>query len=119
MKTLNIEMPTINRKKNNVPYQPYKHDSKSLDYYNSKGWKQLRRAYNMSHPLCERCLLKGISRQADEIHHKRFILSGKTDEERWQLLLDPNNLLALCSSCHKELHAIAKRKNLSYCDEHY
>ena len=103
-------MPTINRKKNNVQYQPYKHDNKSHEYYNSRGWKQLRRAYNMSHPLCERCLLKGISRQAEHVHHVRPFLTGKTDEERWQLLLDPTNLQALCRECHEEVHRQLNKK---------
>ena len=65
----------------------------------------------MSHPLCERCLLKGISRQAEHIHHIRPFLTGKTDEERWQLLLDPTNLQALCRECHEEVHRQLNKKN--------
>lgn len=104
-------MPTINLKNNNIRQIPYKHNNQSQGYYNSKGWKTLRNAYYCSHPLCERCLLKGISKQTDEIHHIIPYLTGKTEDERWRLLLDPNNLQALCSQCHDEVHKQMKKAN--------
>ena len=48
--------------------------------------------------------MNGISRQAEEVHHKRPFLSGQTEDERWQLLLNPNNLMSLCAECHDDLH---------------
>lgn len=106
-------MPVINRKYNNT--KPIKWSyNQSSQYYNSKGWKRLRALYINNHPLCERCLLNGRSVPATDVHHKRFFLSGKTDEERWQLLLSPNNLEALCETCHHELHNIARKHNLNY-----
>lgn len=97
-------MPTINRKSSRIETIPYKHNKQSQDYYNSKEWHILRNAYYCSHPLCERCLERGISRQTEEIHHKRPFLTGRTEEEKWSLLLNPNNLMALCSKCHDEVH---------------
>ena len=73
-------------------------------YYHSKQWKDLRLWYITEHPLCERCLEKGISKPADEIHHIKPYMSGSTDKERWDLLLNPNNLAALCEKCHHEVH---------------
>lgn len=106
-------MPTINRKHNNI--KPIKWTSnQSAKYYNSKSWKSLRSSYINTHPLCERCLLNDRSVPATDVHHKRFFLSGKTDEERWQLLLSPNNLEALCENCHYEIHNIARKHNLNY-----
>jgi len=79
-------MPTINLKRNSV--KPVKwHTSTSAPYYNSSGWKHLRNAYLSCHPLCERCMLRGISKPAEEVHHKKPFLSGQTEDERWQLLL--------------------------------
>ena len=97
-------MPVINLKRNTIKKVPYKRDNQSLKYYNSKGWHSLRNSYYCSHPLCERCLAKGISRQAEDIHHIKAFLTGKTEEERWNLLLDPSNLMALCEHCHHEIH---------------
>lgn len=96
-------MPTINRKTNHI--KPVKWNiNESSNYYNSKAWHQLRNAYYLSHPLCERCLLNGRSVQAEHVHHIQPFMTGKTDEERWSLLLDVNNLMSLCIECHHEMH---------------
>lgn len=96
-------MPTINRKTNIIKNVKWS-KSNSAPFYNSMGWHTLRNAYISTHPLCERCLMNGISRQAEEVHHKRPFLSGQTEDERWQLLLNPNNLMSLCTECHDDLH---------------
>lgn len=96
-------MPTINKKHNTV--KPIKwNENHSQDYYGSKYWKALRKAYKQSHPLCEECLANGIARPSEHIHHIKPFLMGKTDDERWKLLLDPNNLQALCIDCHHKKH---------------
>lgn len=96
-------MPTINLKRNSIKRIKW-NKNQSAEYYNSVGWKTLRNAYIAQHPLCERCLLKGISRQAEQVHHVQEFLTGKTEEERWSLLLNPNNLMSLCKDCHYEIH---------------
>lgn len=96
-------MPTINRKTNHVKTVKW-NINESSNYYNSKAWHQLRNAYYLSHPLCERCLLNGRSVQAEHVHHIHPFMLGKTDEERWRLLLDANNLMSLCIECHHEMH---------------
>ena len=95
-------MPVIPRlkdikKKHNNPKQ-------SAKYYNSKAWKTLRNLYIREHPLCEMCLKEGKTTPAEEIHHVRNFLSGQTARERWALLTDKNNLMALCSEHHKIIH---------------
>ncbi len=96
-------MPVINRKYNNT--KPIKWSyNQSSQYYNSKGWKRLRALYINNHPLCEQCLLKCRSVPAEEVHHIRPFLFGKTEEERWNLLLDYSNLMSLCRACHDEIH---------------
>lgn len=78
-------------------------------YYNSIYWKKLRLDYKLEHPLCEECLKEGITKPAEHIHHKKPFMTGTTDGERWTLLLDRNNLEALCIDCHKKKHTIFEK----------
>ena len=65
--------------------------------YQSKQWKELRKAYYEAHPLCERCL--------QDIHHKLSPFKrGLTEEEKYRRAFDPNNLMALCVECHIKEH---------------
>jgi len=100
-------MPTINKKANNIQQPKYVHESKaaSLKYYNSIGWRKLRQSIMSTYPLCVECASKGISRQATDLHHRIPFLTGKTDDERWQLLLDPDNVVPLCEPCHYNIHS--------------
>ena len=98
-------MPTINRNRISHKELPYKHENNvSGKYYNTKQWKNLRNYYIRRNPLCEICLSKGIVRPAEEVHHRHPFLLGGTDEERWQLLTDEDNLQSLCKKCHDEVH---------------
>ena len=96
-------MPTIKRKTNKVENIKWS-SNQSAPFYNSKGWKILRNSYISNHPLCERCLEKGISTPAEHVHHIKEFLSGKTELERWNLLLNPNNLMSVCINCHNAIH---------------
>lgn len=97
-------MPTINRNHVSQKQIPYKHERQSDKYYNTTAWKQLRLTYKMKNPLCEVCLQKGIIRPVEHIHHKKEILSGRTEDERQRLLLDWNNLQSVCVECHRNIH---------------
>lgn len=104
-------MPTINRNRISHKELPYKHENNiSGKYYNTKQWKNLRNYYIRRNPLCEICLSKGIVKEANEVHHIQPFLDGKTDEERWKLLTDEDNLMSLCYECHDEIHR--KMKNI-------
>lgn len=104
-------MPTINKKQIRYKDTPYIHENNiSSKYYNSKQWKNLRNYYIRRNPLCEICLNKGIVKAAEEVHHIRPFLSGKTDEERYKLLTDESNLMSLCIPCHKEIHKKLNKK---------
>lgn len=93
------------------PTDHYKRNNKSAIYYNSMQWRNLRNYYIHTHPLCERCYnIYGRSVPAEEVHHKKEFLKGQTEQERWQLLTDPDNLMSLCSACHHEIHN--ERKSL-------
>lgn len=100
-------MPQINRKFNNIKPVQYNHEgNQSSKFYNSIHWKKLRNQFIMQHPLCYDCALEGRSVPAEEIHHKIPFLTGKDDDEKWNLLLDPKNLVSLCIKHHRERHKI-------------
>lgn len=103
-------MPTINRTFVSTKQVPYKHDNEpSSDYYNTKGWKLLRNSYIREHPLCERCLKLGLTTPSEEVHHLKPFMSGATPYERSAMLLDSNNLIAVCKPCHYYYHRLLRR----------
>lgn len=72
-------------------------------FYKSKFWKKKSLDYRKEHPLCERCLKKGLYVPSQCVHHKIHI-----NEENYQdpkILYDDSNLEALCNQCHAEEHS--------------
>ena len=67
-----------------------------------RAWKRIRDKYIKEHPLCEKCLEKTdtnpehIIQLATEVHHIIPICKGGTH--------DRNNLMAVCTKCHTEIH---------------
>lgn len=110
-------MPTINRKQIRPKQIQYKHENKSAEYYNSDAWHFLRNDYYRRNPLCKVCMEHDVVRVAEHVHHVFPFLNGCNENERWQLLLDENNLISVCAACHSKLHAKMKRYNLRSCDE--
>jgi 5-methylcytosine-specific restriction protein A len=98
-------MPTINKNKMKMKPTPYAHErDTSAKYYNSCLWKHLRNSWIRDHPVCEVCYRNGIIKQADEVHHINPYQRGLTDEDKWTLLLDEDNLISLCKQCHDDVH---------------
>ena len=95
-------MPTIN--KNTCKEKSIHIPSESAPYYNSQYWKRLRNSYIRLHPICQMCALENRSTPAEQVHHRIPFMTGKTEEERWNLLLNPDNLMSLCIRHHKEIH---------------
>lgn len=110
-------MPTINRKQIRPKQVEYKHDDKSAEYYNSSAWHSLRLDYYSKNPLCECCMAHDVVKSAEHVHHRKPFLRGVNDNERWQLLLDEQNLISVCVKCHSKLHSKMKRYGLAMCDE--
>lgn len=72
-------------------------------FYSSKAWTKKSIAYRQIHPLCERCLKKGIFEKSTCVHHKKHI-----DESNYQdpkILFGDDNLEALCDNCHAREHS--------------
>ena len=72
-------------------------------FYNSAAWKRCRKEY-MSYVgnLCERCAAKGLIVPARIVHHKEWITTKNINDPN--VLIDFDNLEALCTRCHNEEH---------------
>lgn len=81
--------------------------------YNSQQWRNLRKIYRQTHPICENCLEQQgvINAEGIQIHHIQSPFEAGLDElERWRRLLDYSNLRALCPTCHANEHNKKKVK---------
>lgn len=103
-------MPYITKRKISPPSHKEEHNerrnSKWNKYYQNSRWKKLRDWYMSLHPICADCMINGRSVPATELHHIRPFGTGKDEAEKMRLLLDPDNLVALCSDCHDKRHFI-------------
>lgn len=81
-------------------------------FYNNNTWRKLRQSYLMEHPVCEDCLKENKVVLAEEIHHIKPILTGKTELEMMTLAFDSNNLTALCKKCHQLRHKKLRQNSL-------
>lgn len=99
-------MPSINRKhKIREKPTPYAHHTKaSAQYYHNSLWTKLAQWYKKHHPFCERCEAMEKTTPATQVHHKIPFMKGITDEDKWKLLLDEDNLMSVCDQCHVDIH---------------
>lgn len=98
-------MPTLNipkKTKKVTNKQPSDMRRLRANAYNSTEWRKLREIYMREHPLCEECLSKGKTVPAEDIHHIESPF--KNGETNHLLLLDYNNLKAVCKECHANIH---------------
>jgi len=80
-------------------------------FYNTAKWRNLRLYKLAENPLCEICEKNNIITLADQIHHKKSFMEGKTLEEKNYFFYDFTNLLSICAKCHGELHANQQKNN--------
>ena len=92
-------------------------NSKWNKYYSNKYWHELRKWKITKDPLCEMHLKYNMIVPATSIHHLRPFSTGITEEAKWNLLLNPNNLCSCCESCHDEFHRQLKIQNKDYIKE--
>lgn len=100
-------MPTILKIKRKSTYQKHGKNKEISKIYNTTEWVNLRKAYLMEHPLCEKCLEDDKITPATEVHHVYEISNGKDVEEMKDIALNPwkySGLQALCSECHQKIH---------------
>ena len=86
-------------------------NSKWNKYYSNKYWHELRNNYYMQHPCCECCERQGIVTPTEEVHHRKKFAAGLTEQAKWNLLLNENNLISLCKYHHNLAHVYMERYN--------
>ena len=75
----------------------------ALKFYQSKAWKQTRRAYiSKVHGLCERCLENGRYTPCEDIHHTILLTPENINDP--YVSLNHEHLQALCKECHNTTH---------------
>jgi len=99
-------MAYINRPKKKKDIRTNKNKTETVQkthklVYDTPYWKQLRLSYLMEHPVCECCK----NALATEVHHKIELKRATSDEEMISLGFDVNNLMAVCTKCHQEIHS--------------
>ena len=73
-------------------------------FYAGTKWRACRAAQLMRSPLCERCLARGETVEATEVHHK-----WDRKDAPW-LAYDEGNLESLCKPCHSRITAAEHRR---------
>lgn len=79
--------------------------------YQSARWKKLRLSKLMSNPLCQKCLLKGKTTLAIDVHHIDSFMNYQ-GLKRTEKAYDINNLVSLCKECHAEEHLNGTTKGI-------
>ena len=104
-------LPKKKKTNNNRKRNKSEKEKLRVKLYNKAAWKKLRLGYLISHPLCEMCLDEDKVTSASDVHHINSPFEdGLSDEERIGLLLNPNNLKALCQVHHGLLHRNQQKK---------
>ena len=80
----------------NKQYERYNRDPDTSKRY-GQAWRLIRKKYVEVHPFCERCLENGIIIPVEEVHHRKPLTEGGTN--------DFSNLISLCKPCHSRIHA--------------
>lgn len=70
----------------------------------SRKWRRLRAEYLGTHPLCEDCAERDVTRLATEVHHVTPVGTETGYEGMRRLAYDPRNFRALCHECHEARH---------------
>ena len=72
-------------------------------FYRSRTWRRCRARY-LQHVggLCERCLQRGLTVPAEQVHHKIRLTPENLNDPAISLNWD--NLEALCMTCHQAEH---------------
>lgn len=70
-------------------------------------WQCLALTFLKMQPLCEYCWANGNISPAALVHHIEPIMSGGAK-------YDTNNLMALCTGCHADLHVLYKKDKIRY-----
>ena len=76
------------------------HSKYYTNLLNSKEWNNLRCRILKENPVCERC--KASPSRC--VHHIKPVETGNSVSECQRLAFSRENLLALCTRCHSDIH---------------
>lgn len=79
-------------------------NSKYVQFYNSRTWRQLSINHRKQQPLCMHCLEHHITKPADVADHVIEI------REAYHMRLDTTNLESLCHACHNSKTARVRKQ---------
>ncbi len=80
-------------------------------FYSSGAWQRKRKTTKEDQGyLCLNCLDNQIYTEAKHVHHIIELL------EDWSLRLDDDNLICLCTECHKGVHILYNRSEYDRLD---
>lgn len=98
-------MPQINKPEKKPRPERKETDMRKLrqQAYQNTAWRKLRDTYMHQHPICQECLKQGKITPATDVHHIKSPFQH--GEINYNLLLDYDNLMALCKDCHGNIHA--------------
>lgn len=71
-----------------------------------RDWEKVRDSYRAQHPICERCFAYDRTKAENLVHH----IEPLPDGDR----LDFDNLMSLCSACHRTLHRMLENDPQKY-----
>ena len=88
-------------------YKKYnKEKRENQEFYNSKSWDLTRKQINnRDRGLCRLCYSEGKITYSECVHHIEEVRDNEA------LRCDDNNLISLCSKCHREVHLLYKSKS--------
>ena len=76
-----------------------KYESETNPFYLTPRWQRKRAAIlRRDKYQCQECRRYGRMREAKEVHHIKHL------KDYPELAFDDNNLISLCSACHRKMH---------------
>lgn len=80
----------------------------NYEFYNSRTWRNKRKEIlKRDNYECQFCKRDGRYKRADVVHHVLEL------SYRYDLALEPSNLLSLCRECHETHHGRVKKADLN------
>ena len=80
------------------------HSGQVMKFYWSAAWRNTRDAHLRQHPIDELQILSHYVYDATDVHHIIKFADQPTDELKWMLLTDDDNLLSLTAHTHQCVH---------------
>ncbi|NFA42126.1 HNH endonuclease [Clostridium botulinum] len=88
-------------------YKKNRNDNKEQSFYSSKDWITIRDTIKTKdNSVCIGCLMNNSISNVDYVHHIETI------KDNWNKRLDKDNLICLCSSCHRKVHDMYNKSSI-------